>query len=140
MNITSGRETKKFSLRHLAIVMAMAMILALSAGAALAKNNDYPLTSCDKISGMKHGDRAMLKGYVNHEGDRYTFKDDTGSIVVLMTEEQWQAAHATAEDMVEVYGKSSREGENMMFKVRRVNKVGEAAHDQAPLPERASGN
>ena len=129
MNITSGRGMKGFTLRHLVIVMAVAMLLALSAGAAMAKNNDYPLTSADKISGMKNGDRALLRGYVSPQSqNRYNFKDDTGTIPVLMTEIQWQAAHANFEDQVELYGKVSSESEGMVFKVRRANKPGEEAH------------
>ncbi len=138
MNITSGRGMKGFTLRHLVIVMAMAMVLALSAGAAMAKNNDYPLTAADKISGMKNGDRALLKGYVSPQGEnRYNFKDDTGTIPVLMTEIQWQAAHANFEDQVELYGKVSSESEGMIFKVRRANKPGEAAHAAAAVESSA---
>lgn len=141
MNITSGREVKRNTLRHLVIVMAMATVLALSAGAALAKGNDFPLITSDKVSGMKQNDRGMLKGYVTSQGEnRYSFKDDAGTITVLMSDVQWEAAHATSTDMVELYGKTSREGENMMFRVRRANKVGEAIGDQAPLQERANGN
>ncbi len=122
MNMTLGRGTMRLALRHTVIAAAMVLILALSAGIALA-NNSFPLTSADKISGMKHGEKALLKGHVTPlDGSQFSFTDDSGTIPVFMTDIQWQAAHATPEDLVELYGKSSREGEAMVFKVRRVAK------------------
>ena len=111
------------ALRHAIVVVAMAVMLILSAGVSLA-NNEFTPTTADKISGMKNGDRGMLKGYVNPLSENlYTFRDDTGSINVLMTEVQWNAAKATSEDLVELYGKTFKENGEMVFKVRRANKA-----------------
>lgn len=123
MNMTLKRGAERLALRRMVLVAAMIVIMALSAGVALA-DNSFPPTTADQISGMKHGQGVMLKGHVAPLSEnRYTFTDDTGSITVLMTEIQWQAANATSDDLVELYGKTSREGEDMMFKVRRANKA-----------------
>lgn len=123
MDMTPKRSVERLALRRMVLVAAMIMIMAFSAGVALA-NNSFPLTTADKISGMKHGEGVMLKGYVKPLGEnRYTLTDDSGSVTVLMTEIQWQAAKATSEDLVELYGRASREGEDMVFKVRRANKA-----------------
>ena len=111
------------ALRHAIVVVAMAVMLVLSAGVSLA-NNDFVLTTSDKISGMKNGDRAMLKGYVSPLSENlYTFRDDAGSLNVHMTEIQWNAAKATSEDLVELYGKTFKDNGEMIFKVRRANKA-----------------
>lgn len=123
MNITLKRGATGLALRCTAIVMAMAIALSLSAGVSLA-GNDFPLTSADKISGMKHGERAQLKGHVTPvDATHYTFSDDSGTIPVLMTEIQWQAAHATPEDVVVLHGKATRVENDIVFVVRRANKA-----------------
>lgn len=125
MNTIQGRGVKRLALRRMAIAAAMVVILALNMGVALANNNDYPLMTADQVSGTKHGDRLMLKGHVTPlSADHFTFTDDTGSIAILMTDAQWQAAKATSEDTVELYGKTYlQSGEGLMFRVRRANKV-----------------
>ena len=122
MNIQRSRANG-LVLRHAIMVVAMAVMLVISAGVSLA-NNDFPLTASDQISGMKHAERALLRGYVSPLSEnRYTFRDDSGSITVLMTEAQWSAAKATSGDLVDLYGKTTKESEGMMFRVRRVNKA-----------------
>ena len=111
------------ALRHAIVVVAMAVMLVLSAGVSLA-NNDFPLYTSDQISGMKHGERVLLRGYITPlTENRYTFRDDAGTITVLMTEAQWNAAKATSEDLVDLYGKTTKESDGMMFRVRRANKA-----------------
>ncbi len=123
MNTTSRRGAIGLALRRTVTVVAMILVLTLSAGIALADNN-FENTTADKISGMKHGTRVILTGYVTPQAeDRYSFSDSTGTITILMTEAQWNAAHATPEDLVVLHGKASREGEDMLFKVRRANKA-----------------
>ena len=123
MKTTLRRGVMRLALRRAVIAAAMILVLALSAGIALADNN-FENTTADKISGMKHGTGVILTGHVSPlDGTRYSFTDNTGTITILMTEAQWNAAHATSEDLVVLHGKTSREGEDMMFKVRRANKA-----------------
>ena len=123
MNITSRRGGMRLALRRTVLAVTMVLVLAFSAGIVLADNN-FENTTADKISGMKHGTGVILTGHVTPQGgNRYSFSDDTGTITILMTEVQWNAAHATAEDLVVLHGKTSREGEDMLFKVRRANKA-----------------
>ena len=123
MSITLRREANGLALRRMAIVAVMAAILVLSAGIALADNSFKP-TTANQISGMKHGERVLLTGHVSPLNENhYNFSDDSGTITILMTEAQWQAAHATSEDMVVLHGTTTREGEDMMFRVRRANKA-----------------
>ena len=123
MSITLRREANGLALRRMAIVAVMAAILVLSAGIALADNSFKP-TTANQISGMKHGERVLLTGHVSPLNENHSnFSDDSGTITILMTEAQWQAAHPTSEDMVVLHGTTTREGEDMMFRVRRANKA-----------------
>ena len=123
MSITLRCGANGLALRRMAIVAVTAAILVLSAGIVLADNSFNPSTA-DQISGMKHGERVLLTGHVSPLSENhYNFSDDSGTITILMTDAQWQAAHATAEDMVVLHGTTTREGEDMMFRVRRANKA-----------------
>ena len=123
MNTTSRRGAIGLALRRTVTVVAMILVLTLSAGIALADNN-FENTTADKISGMKHGTGLILTGHVSPLSEnRYSFTDDTGTITILMTEIQWKAANAAPEDLVVLHGRASREGEDMLFKVRRANKA-----------------
>lgn len=123
MSITLRCGANGLALRRMAIVAVTAAILVLSAGIALADNSFKP-TTANQISGMKHGERVLLTGHVSPLNENhYNFSDDSGTITILMTEAQWQAAHATSEDMVVLHGTTTREGEDMMFRVRRANKA-----------------
>ena len=123
MNITLRCGANGLALRRMAIVAVMAAILVLSAGIALADNSFNPSTA-DQVSGMKHGEKVLLTGHVTPLSENhYYFSDDSGTITILMTEAQWQAAHATAEDTVVLHGTTTREGEDMRFRVRRANKA-----------------
>lgn len=74
---------------------------------------------------MNDDSRVMLKGYIIESlGDEeYTFKDDSGTITVEISNRRWNGQTITPTDLVEIRGKVDRDKNAVEIDVKRIIKV-----------------
>ncbi|MBE1236569.1 NirD/YgiW/YdeI family stress tolerance protein [Phaeovibrio sulfidiphilus] len=111
MTHTVARRTRPLA------VLALGAALALPAVGAHAQNpaDDLPiptpaLTTVKGTADMRDDTPVTLRGYlVKALGDeKYTFKDDTGTIVVEIDDDKWQGMTFNPNEMVELDGEIDR--------------------------------
>ena len=135
------KNKKRLSLHAAAVALALAAILILSAGQALAKNaqgggysgpgqpGGYSgpgpeFVTVEQAKNMKDDAHVALKGYIVQRlgGDKYLFKDKTGDITLEISERRWAGQQIGAEDLVEVYGEIDKDWFDLEVEVKQIVK------------------
>ncbi len=64
------------------------------------------IVTTDQVKEMRDDVPVIVQGYIikNLGGDNYLFKDDAGSIVVEIDDENWGGLTITPNDLVKLYG------------------------------------
>ena len=133
-------KRKNLRLRAFAAALALTVALTLSAGQALAKNNQDgysgpgqtggytgpgpEFVTVEQAKNMKDDAHVALKGYIVQRlgGDRYLFKDKTGDIILEISERRWAGQQIGAEDLVEVYGEIDKDWFDLEVEVKQLIK------------------
>jgi len=75
---------------------------------------------------------VRLKGNIIQSlgGNKYQFKDDTGTITVEIDSKRWQGQHISPKDDIEIMGEIDREGNRVEVDVKRIVKIADALRMQ----------
>jgi len=73
---------------------------------------------------MRDDTKVRLRGsIINHlGGEKYTFQDNTGTIVVEIDHDEWGGQTITPDDTVEIYGEIDRDWNSVEVEVDRLVK------------------
>ena len=79
----------------------------------------------EQAKGMKDDSMLTLKGQIVQElgGNRYTFKDATGSIELEISDKRWQGQNIGPDDLVEIYGEMDKGWSKVKIEVKRIVKL-----------------
>ena len=117
------------SLRAAAVALALATILILSAEQAPANNSHGggysgpgpDFATVKQAKSMDDDAQVALKGYIIQRigSDKYLFRDDTGDIILDISDRRWEGQQITAADLVEIYGEVDKDsfGRKMEIKI-----------------------
>lgn len=83
------------------------------------------LSTVEAVKQMNDDSRVMLRGYITESlGDKeYTFKDDSGTITVEISNRRWNGQTIAPTDLVEIRGKVDRDRNSIEVEVRNIVKV-----------------
>lgn len=72
---------------------------------------------------LKEGSWVTLEGNIveKHSGDRYTFRDKSGSLPVTIDHKVWKERTYNASDLVRISGRTEGQGKNTALKVERLD-------------------
>jgi uncharacterized protein (TIGR00156 family) len=108
------------------------VVLALSGAAAAANADGFtgpgdqpaPATAAE-ASSLPDDAKVLLSGFIVRSlGDeQYEFRDDTGTLVVEIDDDEWLGAEVTPEDSVDLLGEIDRDGQEatVELEVERVS-------------------
>ncbi|MDR2504068.1 MAG: YgiW/YdeI family stress tolerance OB fold protein [Deltaproteobacteria bacterium] len=79
----------------------------------------------EQAKGMKDDAVLALKGRIVQSlgGDRYMFKDATGSIELEISGKRWQGQDIGPDDLVEIYGEVDKDWSKVKIEVKRIVKL-----------------
>ncbi len=105
----------------IAALLLSAAALAQADGFKGPGDNPRPTTAAE-AAGLPDDAEVTLSGYlVRSLGDeRYEFRDDTGTLVVEIDDDDWQGVEVTPNDPVELTGEIDHEGQNVELDVDRI--------------------
>lgn len=74
---------------------------------------------------MRDDSRVVLQGMIVQHmgGEKYLFKDETGSVVVEIDDEDWGGLNITPDDVVELYGKVDKDWNSIEIDIKRLKKI-----------------
>ena len=107
--------------------MKHALVVLAFSGAAVAANADgftgpggqpAPATAAE-ASSLPDDAKVLLSGFIVRSlGDeQYEFRDDTGTLVVEIDDDEWQGVEVTPEDPVDLLGEIDRDGQEAAVEV-----------------------
>ena len=73
---------------------------------------------------MKDDEKVTLKGTIESHtgGDKYIFKDASGTIGVEIDDRQWEGQTISATDRVEIFGEIDKDSNSVEVNVKRIRK------------------
>ena len=143
MNMSSVMSKENFgrksALSAAVAGIALAAVLLLGPGLAVAKNNDGgytgnqagysgpgpALVTVEQAKSMRDDDHVTLRGYIiqNVGGKNYVFKDDTGTVNVEISEKRWEGQQVGPDDLVEIQGEIDKDWTEFEIEVKRLIKL-----------------
>ena len=113
------KNEKNFRLRAVAVALALAAILSSGAEQALANNSSGggyfgpgpDFVTVKQAKTMNDDDHVALKGYIVQRigSDKYLFRDDTGDIILDISDRRWEGQQISPADLVEIYGEVDKD-------------------------------
>lgn len=120
-------------------LLTLTAILALSApafagfqsstnstgGYQAAQSTTQKSTTVAKAKQMYDDAWVRLTGYIvaSHGDEKYTFKDNTGSILVEIDDDVWRGVNVTPKTKVRIAGKVDRDDGRVSIDVKRISKA-----------------
>ncbi len=88
-------------------------------------DNNANLTTAVKVKEMKDDSWVKLRGNITERlsDDRYTFRDETGTVVVEIDHKRWNGVTATPQDKLEIQGKVDKDWNEFEIDVKQVIKL-----------------
>lgn len=88
-------------------------------------DNDANLTTAVKVKEMKDDSWVKLRGNITQRlsDDRYTFRDETGTVNVEIDHKRWNGVTVSPQDKVEIQGKVDKEWNDFEIDVKQVIKL-----------------
>lgn len=88
-------------------------------------DNDANLTTAAKVKDLKDDSWVKLRGNITQRlsDDRYTFRDETGTVDVEIDHKRWNGVTVTPQDKVEIQGKVDKEWNEFEIDVKQVIKL-----------------
>lgn len=89
------------------------------------KATQQSTTTVAKAKRMYDDAWVRLTGYIvaSHGDEKYTFKDNTGSILVEIDHDVWQGLNVTPKTKVRIAGKVDRDDGRVSIDVKRINRA-----------------
>ncbi|EBP0013506.1 YgiW/YdeI family stress tolerance OB fold protein [Salmonella enterica] len=80
------------------------------------------LTTVAEVKNMKEDSQVTLRGNITARlsDDRYTFRDDTGTVVVEIDHKHWNGVTVAPQDKVELQGKVDKDRNETEIDVKQV--------------------
>lgn len=88
-------------------------------------DKDANLTTALKVKDMKDDSWVKLRGNITERlsDDRYTFRDESGTVNVEIDNKRWNGVTVTPQDKVEIQGKVDKEWNDFEIDVKQVIKL-----------------
>ena len=88
-------------------------------------DNNANLTTAAKVKDLKDDAWVKLRGNITERlsDDRYTFRDESGTVVVEIDHKRWNGVTVTPQDKVEIQGKVDKEWNDFEIDVKQVIKL-----------------
>ena len=88
-------------------------------------DNNANLTTAAKVKDLKDDAWVKLRGNISERlsGDRYTFRDESGTVVVEIDHKRWNGVTVTPQDKVELQGKVDKDWNEFEIDVKQVIKL-----------------
>ncbi len=88
-------------------------------------DNNASLTTAAKVKDLKDDSWVKLRGNITERlsDDRYTFRDESGTVNVEIDHKRWNGQTITPQDKVEIQGKVDKEWNEFEIDVKQVNKL-----------------
>ena len=85
-------------------------------------DNDANLTTAAKVKDLKDDSWVKLRGNITERlsDDRYTFRDESGTVNVEIDNKRWNGVTVTPQDKVELQGKVDKEWNDFEIDVKQV--------------------
>lgn len=85
-------------------------------------SEDTGQTHIDQIRDFRQGGYVTLEGYIvkKEQGERYQFRDNTGTLPIIAPKKTFDGKTYTAEDKVRVSGKVQGKGEKTILHVTQI--------------------
>lgn len=130
-------SSRKSSSLPAALAAALALSLTLGVSGALAKGPDGGYTNRGGYTGpgpalstvkqardMRDDSHVTLKGHIIQHlgGERYVFKDDTGTVNVEIDNKRWQGQNVGPNDLVEISGEVEKDWNELEIDVKQIIK------------------
>ncbi len=94
-------------MKHATILAAAALMAYVPyAHAGFVGPSAEPVVSVEEAKKMPDDTHIILKGYIENSlgGEKYVFKDNTGSIEIEIDDEDWRGLNVSPKDKVEIHG------------------------------------
>ena len=113
-------------------LLTLVLVLMLAPVQALAQNKGGGFTgpgpglvTVAQAKSMADDAKVALKGYIIQSlgGEKYIFKDDSGTITVEIDDEDWMGLTVGPSDLVEIQGEVDKEWTKVEIDVDRIVKV-----------------
>ncbi len=113
--------------KSLTFVLALSIYLSFGLPAALAAfvGPGPSVVSVAQAKDLRDDSPVILQGYIEKQlgGDDYSFKDDTGSIVVEIKHSRWNGLDVTPKDKVEITGEVDKDLGSTEIEVHSIKKI-----------------
>ena len=88
-------------------------------------DNNANLTTAVKVKEMQDDSWVKLRGNITERlsDDRYTFRDESGTVVVEIDHKRWNGVTVTPQDKVELQGKVDKDWNEFEIDVKQVIKL-----------------
>ncbi|MBS3047399.1 YgiW/YdeI family stress tolerance OB fold protein [Enterobacter mori] len=88
-------------------------------------DNNANLTTAAKVKDLKDDAWVKLRGNITERlsDDRYTFRDETGTVVVEIDHKRWNGVTVSPQDKVELQGKVDKDWNEFEIDVKQVIKL-----------------
>ena len=88
-------------------------------------DNNANLTTAAKVKDMKDDSWVKLRGNITERlsDDRYTFRDESGTVVVEIDHKRWNGVTVGPQDTVEIQGEVDKDWNEFEIDVKQVIKL-----------------
>ena len=88
-------------------------------------DNDANLTTAVKVKEMKDDSWVKLRGNITQRlsDDRYTFRDETGTVNVEIDHKRWNGVTVGPQDTVEIQGEVDKDWNSVEIDVKQIRKI-----------------
>ena len=78
-----------------------------------------------QAKGMADDQKVILQGYIiqHQHGEKYLFKDDTGTITLDIDNDEWNGQTISPQDKVEIHGEIDQDKSGLEIDVDRIRKL-----------------
>lgn len=122
MNIHPGSITRFFTLAWIFVLLSSVAVFAQKGGFT---GPGPALSMVKEVLTMRDDSKVTLRGNIvrHFGGDRYLFRDQTGSIQVDIDHDKWKGLRVGVADMVEISGEVDRDRKDVEVDVDRITKL-----------------
>ena len=88
-------------------------------------DNDANLTTAAKVKDQKDDSWVKLRGNITERlsDDRYTFRDESGTVVVEIDHKRWNGVTVGPQDTVEIQGEVDKDWNSVEIDVKQIRKI-----------------
>ena len=106
-------------------LILLSSIVLLSAPVYSAFIDNGSITTTRDVKSMKDNTPVQLEGYITKSlgDDKYTFTDNTGSIIVEIDDEDWKGIDVTPTDKVRLTGEIDKDLLKTKVEIKTVQKM-----------------